>query len=198
MDNFSKLSESIGVMADVKSLFVSHSKIVFGLGCFTIIRIPVIRIILKQYLLPEKIFIFSIRNLEILKIKEFCTQMQEPGSILIVSGEKGIGKTTAINTALYRFPTVYRIQINNYDQIINIEELVTKNILNTYRFSTIIGTPRNGLPRFIYWHNILLRRNPIIYIGLSRMDDENFNKYYTYFRNVRIIYLNSLLKRNYQ
>ena len=201
MDYISKLSESIAVMANVKSLLFSNApKILLGLGLgtFTLVRIPILKIIFKQYVFPPKIKAFSIRKFEVESIRQFCIKENEPESIMIVSGEKGIGKSTAIDTALYRFPAAFKLELENSKDILNINELVTKKILDTYGFSKIIGAPKNGLPRFIFWHKLILRRNPIITISLKRLNNENFTEYYNCFRDVRIIYINSLLKLIYQ
>ena len=114
-------SGSIADMANLKTLLSSNAKIVLGLGLgtYSLSRIPILKIILKQYFFPQKIKAFSIRTNEVEKIKKFCKKEKEPGSILIVTGEKGIGKTTAIETALFKFPAAFKLKIDKSKDIVN-------------------------------------------------------------------------------
>ena len=104
----------------------------------------------------------SIRSAEIAELRRKISEKKFGQNYLVVTGEKGVGKTCLIETATSTIPGVIIVEAmpgNDADTIIK------KSLQQLTRIE--IWSPFNSARRVIFWHRCFTGRSPVIVINAT-------------------------------
>jgi hypothetical protein len=107
----------------------------------------------------------SIRSEEIAEIKSMLLRKKFNETYLVVTGEKGVGKTCLLNTVLNKTPGVIRVSVSPKDD----ERTIIRNTLlelTGIKFDFV--PPYASAKRLIFWYRFFtLKRSPIVVINAT-------------------------------
>lgn len=189
----------IEIGANLKTILSTNKTNILGIGIGTLFLkksglMTTLRMILKRNYIPKWIPIynkrFSIRH-DLMKELNYNIKNLNyiNGEYILVKGEKGIGKSLLIKTALYykggvSVLTIRSHKLNIYDSVLN--DLFGVLHTNNSPFHLLY---KQSLKSIIFWHKVFcFGRAPIVIIEI--LNSGNLTKYYNDVRSVSTNFLN--------
>ena len=107
----------------------------------------------------------SIRSAEITEMRRRIAEKAFEQDYLVITGEKGVGKTCLVNTATSKTPGVIKVEAmpgNDADMI------VKKSLHQLTRIE--FWSPFNSARRVIFWHRCFTGQSPVIVISATERE----------------------------
>lgn len=145
-----------------------------------------LRIIFKSRFFPLKLRVHSIRKDLINELRSTIKTIKyEEGESILITGEKGIGKSLAIKTAFHHYAGVLNFKIDSREK--NLIEMVEAQLLGGLTNAFLRICLKQSWESLIKWHKFLVGRPPIVIIEFFTSTDTQILNYYTSIRKVRYI-----------
>lgn len=162
------LKDYINTFADLKTLLFSYKTAVTIVGTTLLAKrsglMPAVKIILRSRFKP---LFLKKKSVRYAFINEFRSKLKKvnysEGEYILVMGEKGIGKTTAVQTALHQYCGVIKFVLteDNYTGLVSTVETKLLGGMSTGMLTYLF---RQSLNSLLFWHRLFMRRPPIIVI----------------------------------
>jgi hypothetical protein len=161
------LKDGINTLADLKSLLFS-TKSTVAIGILLLSKrsgfLMAMRLIVKSRFTPLFLEEKSIRSTFINNLRSEIKKLKyKRGEYVLVMGEKGIGKTTAVETALHHFCGVMKFSATGSDYK-NLKPRVLSELLGGISTGYLNYLFKHSLNSLLFWHKLLVRRPPIIVV----------------------------------
>jgi len=116
--------------------------------------------------------LLSVRDVEVNKLIKTLNYIGGTQMYIVVTGQKGVGKTCLIDTALMYTCGVTKIDVTPDDHHNNIIDAALRNLTNM-RFNFM--DPRASAKRLVWWYNLVASQPPILVLNAK---ERSYNQGY--------------------